>query len=148
MRGRAIQRGQKLHLMDLINWLRPSDAALAVFALRGSDLLNIIEMNLNDDARDDKFLVQVSGCRYRFDRSRPAGSRIIETDIQPQREYKIVCNSSAITRTDTLHLGGHFGKLGHEMLEPNLLSAAWRFAVKNEGRISARLENRVSEAKH
>lgn len=148
MRGHAIQRGQKLHHMDLINWLRPSDAALAVFTLRGSDLLKIIEMNLLDSPGDDKFLVQVSGCRYRFDRSRPQGSRIIETDIQPQREYKIVCNSSAITRSDTLHLGGHFGNLGHEMLEPNLLSAAWRFVVKNEGRISARLEGRVSEAKH
>ncbi|HBJ86245.1 MAG TPA: hypothetical protein DDZ88_20750 [Verrucomicrobiales bacterium] len=145
MRGHRIAAGQKLYLMDLINWLRPSDAALATFTLKGSDLLKIIESNLLDGPKDDMFLVQVSGCHYRFDRRRPQGQRIIETDIQPGREYKIVCNSSAITRTDTLHLGDFFGKLKHEMLEPNMLSTAWRFILKNQGRISAKNEGRVSE---
>lgn len=147
MRGHAIQHGQKLHLMELINWLRPSDAALATFTLKGSDLLKIIEMNLLDSskAKADMFLVQVSGCRYRFDRRRPQGSRIIESGIQPEREYKIVCNSSAITRTDTLHLGEFFGKLNHEMQEPNQLSAAWHFIRNHDGRISAKLEGRITE---
>ncbi|MDP1588833.1 MAG: 5'-nucleotidase C-terminal domain-containing protein, partial [Prosthecobacter sp.] len=145
MRGHAIQAGQTLHLVELINWLRPSDAALATFTLKGSDLLKIIESNLLDGPKDDMFLVQVSGCRYRFDRRRPQGSRIIETDIQPGREYKIVCNSSAITRTDTLHLGEFFGKLKHEMQEPNQLSTVWRFILQNYSRVTAKLEGRVSE---
>ena len=55
------------------------------------------------------FLVQVAGCRYRFDRRKPIGSRIVETDIDASRSYRIVCNSSAITRTDTLHLGDRCG---------------------------------------
>lgn len=145
LRGAPVRAGQTLHLMELINWLRPSDAALASFTLKGSDLLKIIEMNLLDGPKDDMFLVQVSGCRYRFDRRRPQGSRIIKTDIQPRHEYKIVCNSSAVTRTDTLHLGVHFGKLGHETLEPNMLSTAWHHILQNKGRITARLEGRVSE---
>lgn len=145
MRGHAVQPGQTLHLMEFINWLRPSDAALATFTLKGSDLLRIIEANLLDGPKADMFLVQVAGCRYRFDRRKPQGGRVVETDIDPARTYRIVCNSSAITRTDTLHLGEFFGKLNETMLEPNLLSAAWRFVLKNNGSITARLEGRVSE---
>lgn len=147
MRGHGVAAGQTLHLMELINWLRPSDAALASFALRGADLLKILEQNLLDGPQDDRFLVQVAGCRYRFDRSRPIGGRIVESDLDPARTYRVVCNSSAITRTDTLHLGAYFGKLNPAMLEPTLLSAAWRFALQNDGRIAAELEGRVVEVK-
>jgi len=146
MRGHGIQAGQTLRLMEFINWLRPSDAALATFAIKGSDLLEIIEANLLDGPKDDMFLVQTAGCRYRFDRRRPVGSRIADSDIDPSRSYRVVCNSSAITRTDTLHLGHRFGKLNHQVLEPTLLSAAWRFVQRNGGRISARLEGRVQDA--
>jgi len=38
-----------------------------------------------------------------------------------------------------------FGKLDHELLEPNRPSAAWRFALKNGGRIEANLEGRVTD---
>lgn len=147
MRGHRIEAGQTLRLMDFINWLRPSDAALATFTIKGSELLKIIEANLLDDPKDDRFLVQVSGCRYRFDRRKPRGSRVVDSSIDSLRSYRVVCNSSAITRTDTLHLGDFFGKLSHASLEPNLLSAAWRFTLNNGGRISARLEGRVSEAR-
>ncbi len=147
MRGAGIRAGQALRLMELVNWLRPCDAALATFTLRGSDLLEIIEMNLLDGPNDEMYLVQVSGCRYRFDRRRPRGQRVIDTDIMADREYRIVCNSSDITRTDTLHLGDRFGKLNQETLEPNVLSTAWRHTRKHGGRISARLEGRVIETR-
>jgi len=145
-RGAAIEAGQTVHFMELINWLRPGDSALATFTLRGRDLLAIIEANILDKPQEDRFLVQVSGCRYSFDRRLPLGKRIVETDIEPGRNYKIVCSSSSITRTDTLHLGDYFEKLNHQVLEPNVLSAAWRFIQKNGGRISARLEGRVQDA--
>jgi predicted esterase len=147
MRGQTIQPGQTLHLMQWINWLRPGDAALATVKLSGSDLLKIIEMNLLDGPRDDMFLVQVSGCRYTFDRKRPQGNRVVDTDIQPDRQYTAVFNSFDLTRSDTLRLGEYFGKLDHQTLEPNLLSAAWAFTVKNGGRVSARLDGRVIEIK-
>lgn len=146
-RGAAIEAGQELHLTELINWLRPSESALATFTLTGAALRQIIEANLLDTAVKDRFLVQVSGCRYRFDRRLPAGQRIVETDLDPERRYTIVCNSAAITRTDTLHLGDLFGKLNEEVLEPNLLSTAWRSLVLNHGRLSASLENRIVEIK-
>lgn len=62
--------------------------------------------------------------------------------IDPER---IVCTSSAITRADTWHLGDLFGKLDHEFLEPALLSTAWRFTLKHNGRINAKLDGRVIE---
>ena len=134
-------------LMELINWLRPSDSALATFTLRGADLLRILEMNLVDGPRAEMFLVQVSGCHYRFDRRRPEGERIIESDIDPQRTYRIVCNSAAITRTDTLHLGPFFDNLNHELLEPNLLSTAWHYIHHNANRIHATTAARVVEVR-
>jgi len=147
MRGRDIEAGQTVRLMEFTSWLRPLDTALATFTLKGSDLLKIIEANILDGPRADMFLVQVAGCHYKFDRRKPQGQRVVETDIDSSREYRIVCNSSDITRGDTLHLGDYFGKLNHEFLEPNLLSAAWRFTLKNQGRIAAKLEGRVSEVK-
>lgn len=146
-RGAAVKAGQTVHLIEFIDWLRPSDGALATFTLRGKDLLAVIESNLLDKPQDERFLVQVSGCRYRFNRRLPLGKRIVETDIQPGRDYKIVCNSLDITRDDTLHLGDRFEKLNHRVLGPNVLSAAWRFIQENGDRISARLEGRVSEAR-
>ena len=145
MRGAAIHAGQTLHFVELANWLRPCDGALAEFTLKGADLLQIIEMNLLDGEKDDMFLVQVSGCHYRFDRSKPQGSRIIETDLVADHKYRIVCNSSIITRTDTLHLGPYYGQLNPLTLEPNLLSAAWSYAVGQQGHISAKLEGRIAE---
>lgn len=148
MRGRPIATGEPIHLMEFISWQRPSDSALAEFKVTGATLLKIIENNLlDDDAKRDRFLVQVSGCRYQYDMSRPYGSRVVDTDIVPDREYRVVCNSSQITRTDTLELGDLHGNLKHRFLEPNLLSSTWRYALKHEGKIAAKLEGRVTEVK-
>lgn len=146
MRGRTIEPGQTLTFMELASWLRPLDTAIASFMIKGSDLLEIIEANILDGPQADMFLVQTAGCRYTFDRSRPRGHRVVETDIHPDHSYRVVCNSSTITRGDTLHLGARFGKLNHEILEPNILSAAWRSILKNQGRITApKREGRVRE---
>lgn len=146
-RGAPVQADQEVYLIDLINWLRPCDSALATFTLRGADLLEIIEDNIRDKPGEGRFLIQVSGCRYRFDRRLPQGKRIVVSDIEPDREYKVVCNSAAITRTDTMHLAGRYDQLAYELLEPNLLSAAWYFTKKHKGTISSRLEGRVEEVK-
>lgn len=148
MRGRPIEAGKPVRLMEFISWLRPSDSALAVFTIKGSALLEILEKNLLDGAKEERFLIQPAGFRYRFDRSLPIGSRVIESNIDPERSYRVVCNSSQIRRDDTLHLGDYFGKLDETLLEPNTLSAAWRFALKNGGNIESRLEGRVTVFSH
>ncbi|MDQ2700310.1 MAG: 5'-nucleotidase C-terminal domain-containing protein, partial [Actinomycetota bacterium] len=92
MRGRSIEAGETVNLIEFISWLRPLDTALATFTLKGADLLKIIEANILDGPKADMFLVQVAGCRYAFDRRKPQGQRVVETDIDPDREYRIVCN--------------------------------------------------------
>lgn len=144
-RAEQVEAGQTVDVIDLCNWLRPGDAALARFTILGADLLEILEENVRDKPAEYRFLVQVSGCRYRFDRSRPAGMRIVESDIDPQRTYAVVCNSSSITRTDTLHLGARHGQLNHELLEPNILSTAWYYAQKRGGRIRGELDGRLTQ---
>ncbi len=148
LRGNQPKPNQNLYLIDLIDWIRPLDCALCTFNLKGKELLEIIELNICDKPEEERFLVQVSGCRYTFDRSLPFGARVVDTDIQPERNYQIVCNVADITRTDTLHLGRFYGKLEYKLLEPNILSTIWFYASKNGGVITSRLENRVSELNH
>ena len=40
------------------------------------------------------WMVQVSGCRYAFDRSRPVGKRIVESDIDPKRTYSVAASKA------------------------------------------------------
>ena len=82
--------------------------------------------------------MQVSGCRYRFDRRLPVGKRIVETDIQPERDYTIVCNSLDITRTDTLHLGDRF--------EKRLLDTVKMIAYRAETALAAIVREVLSRA--
>jgi hypothetical protein len=144
-RGIPLKAGQTVHLLDLINWLRPSDTSIATFMLRGDALLAMLEENILDLPRGERFLVQVSGCRYRFDRSRPDGRRIISSDIDPAREYSSVTASHNLTRTDTMHVADR-GKIPFELLDLNVITAAWRYIEKCGGKIESRPDGRVIDA--
>ena len=144
-RGVPIQTGQTVCLAHLIDWLRPGDSALVTFPLAGRDLLRLLEGNLLDGPEERRFLVQVSGCRYAFDRRRPIGRRVVSSDIVPDRVYTVAAKSIDVSRDDTLHLGDLQGRLGYRTLETNLLSAVWRYVATHQGRIAARLESRIVE---
>ncbi|NLF23773.1 MAG: hypothetical protein GX590_11520, partial [Lentisphaerae bacterium] len=92
-----------------------------------------------------RFLVQVSGCRYAFDRRRPIGRRVVSSDIVPDRVYTVAAKGFDVSRDDTLHLGDLQDRLGYRTLETNLLSAVWRYVATHQGRIAARLESRIVE---
>lgn len=94
---------------------------------------------------DGEFLVQVSGCRYAFDRSRPVGQRIVESDIDPQRTYSVACVEGLLSRGDMLHLAGRFGKIEYEERELTNITAAWRYIDKRNGIIDAQLDSRVRD---
>ena len=147
-RGVPLEDGQPLYLVDLLNWLRPFNRALIRFEMEGKVLLEIIEENIRaEKPYDGQFLVQVSGCRYAFDRSRPQGERIVDTDLEPDRTYTVVCYSSLLSRGDVLHLGERFGKIPYEELEVTNISAAWRHVDKCGGRIEAQLDGRVRDVR-
>ncbi|NQT16802.1 MAG: 5'-nucleotidase C-terminal domain-containing protein [Planctomycetes bacterium] len=145
-RGVPLEDGQELYLIDLLNWLRPFNRSLIRFEIDGKTLLEIIEDNIREEKPyDGQFLVQVSGCRYAFDRSRPRGERIVDTDIEPDETYRAVCYSSLLSRGDVLHLGERFGKIPYQELELTNISAAWRHMEKCGGRIEAGLDGRVRD---
>jgi poly(3-hydroxybutyrate) depolymerase len=144
-RGVPLEKGQDVYLVDLINWIRPTERCLSLLEITGRELLEIIEDNIRNEAKDARFLVQVSGCRYAFDRGRPQGQRIVESDIDPERTYSVVCESHSLTRTDTMNLAGRYGKIPYRNLDWTSISTAWRFINRSNGRIEGRLEGRVKD---
>ena len=145
VRGVPVEAGQTVYLTNLIDWLRPGDSALVTIPLVGRDLLRIIENNLLDGPEERRFLVQVSGCRYAFDRRRPIGRRVVSSDIVPDRVYTVAAKGFDVSRDDTLHLGDLQDRLPLQTLEANLLSAVCRYITDRQGRIAARLEGRIVE---
>lgn len=144
-RGIPLEKGQDVYLVDLINWIRPCDWRLYQFSMTGRELREIIEDNIRNEAKNARFLVQVAGCSYSFDRSRPQGSRIVQTDLEPERVYRVVCEGHALTRTDTMYLAGHYGKIPYEILDLTSISTAWRYIDRCGGKIDGRLEGRVKD---
>jgi hypothetical protein len=145
-RGVPMRDGQDVYLIELLNWLQPFNQTLAKFRMDGRTLLEILEDNIRENEPGaGQFLVQVSGCRYSFDRSRPRRDRIVDTDIDPDRTYTIVGYSSLLTRGDVLHLAGRYGKIPFEPLEETNIALAWRTIEKAGGIIDANPEQRVKE---
>jgi len=145
-RGIPLKADQPIFLVDLINWLRPTEQVLVSFPISGADLLEILEQNLVDEPRKQAFfLVNVSGCRYSFDRNRPTGHRITSSDIDPQKVYIVGCEPHLLTRTDTLMLGEERGKFEFKWLGPTLTTAAWKNIVENHGRLTSRLDGRLRD---
>ncbi len=143
-RGIPLRNGQELFMIDLFDWIRPYAWCLSTFQISGRDLLDILEDNIRDGEKEKEFLVQVSGFRYAFDRSRPQGNRIVETDIVPTRTYRVVCEKQTLSR-ENIHLAGRYEKIPHEDLEISIISAAWRSIHRHHGRIEARAEGRVRD---
>lgn len=145
-RGLPVTPGQDVYLFDLLNLLRPSNRVLVSFKIDGAGLLEILEDNIRqENSFDGEFLVQVSGCRYAFDRSRPVGQRIVESDIDPQRTYSVACVEGLLSRGDMLHLAGQFGKIEYEERELTNITAAWRYIDKRNGIINAQLDGRIRD---
>jgi len=144
-RGIPLTEGQDVFIIDLFDWIRPSNCNLSTFEISGGGLLEIIEDNIRNSKKEVEFLLQVSGCRYEFDRSRPKGKRIVQTDLEPDRNYTVVCQRGILGRGDKCFLAGHFEKIPYENLEITNISAAWRYIHKCGGRIEGKLDGRVKE---
>ncbi len=146
-RGVPLKKGQDVYIVDLLNWIRPFNRCLSTFRISGKGLLEILEANIRNEKKYVQYLFQVSGCRYAFDRSRPRGERIVETDIDPDRTYTVVCENQVLSRTDTCFLAGRYDKMPYENLEITNISAAWRYIDQCGGKIVAKREGRVREVK-
>jgi hypothetical protein len=79
--------------------------------------------------------------RYRFNPARPAGQRIVWSDLQPERRYRVAMEGQVVQR-QTVQLAGRFKKLPHQQSDVAFTMALYGHA-KRSGKIEARGEGRV-----
>lgn len=138
-RGIPLEAGD-LYLVDLVNLLRPFNRLIATFEATGRDLIEIIEANITDEDRD-QWLVQLSGARYEFE-----GNRVVDTDIDPDRTYKLACPSQLLQREkrDGMDLAGRFGRIDHELTDISVIGALYAYVLAHP-ELAALREGRVKE---
>jgi len=149
-RGRGLPAGT-VDIVDLIQCSLPFDQHLVTAELTGRDLLEILDANVQTAAQLAAIpperrhaanrLVQVSGFRYHFDPARPAGQRIVWSNLQPDRRYQVVMEGQVVQR-ETLQLAGRFRQLSHRQSEIAFTTALYGHA-RQRGKIEARIEGRV-----
>lgn len=139
-RGAVPQRGP-ITTAELINWLRPSDSALATTHLKGKDIMEIIELNLSRG--EPRFVVQGSGFTYTYNSQAPKGSKITAINLDSDSLYKVGFKLSDITRTDTMELDDLYDNIDYEVKEENIISAVWRKARENRGHLVFSNDKRV-----
>lgn len=149
-RGRGLPVGT-VDIVDLIQCSLPFDQLLVTAELTGKDLLEILDANVQEPRQlaalpperrhAGNRLVQVSGMRYRFDPSMPAGQRIVGSDLQPERKYRVAMEGQVVQR-QTIQLAGRFKQLPHQKSDVAFTMALYGHA-KRLGKIEARVEGRV-----
>ncbi len=139
-------------MIDILNAMGVNDAYLVLASLTGKDLLEILDDNVPDPKKDRPYvkdgpeasrLIQLSGARYVFDRSRPPETRIVESDLIPARTYSVVFEGHVLHRENIL-MAGRFGKIPFRVTDIPLSTALYGHAVRS-GKIFARTEGRVRE---
>ena len=147
-RGLGIPQGT-VDIVDLIQCSRPFDQYLVTARLTGRDLLEILDANAAEAKRPAgqppvqpaSRLVQISGARYTFDPSRPAGQRIVSSDLDPSRHYTVAMEGQVVER-ETVLLAGRFRKLEYKYTDTAFTLALYGYAAKLK-KIEARAQDRV-----
>ncbi len=148
-RGLPIAPGT-VDIVDLIQCHRPFDQYLVTAELTGADLIEILDDNLPDPERDrasriDKTgaspIVHLAGARYSFDPRRPRGQRIVETDLDPQRTYRVVMQAQVVER-ESVRLAGRYKDIDYTITGIPFTLALYGHAARS-GRIEAAREGRV-----
>jgi predicted esterase len=138
-------------IVDLIQCSRPFEQYLVTVRLSGRDIVKILDANADPkkdvhasiDTPGSGRLAQLSGARYAFDPRRPAGERIVETDLQADRVYTVALEGQVVER-ETMLLDGRFEKLDYQTTDVPFTLALYGHAAKS-GRIEAKLEDRVRD---
>lgn len=149
-RGRGLPAGT-VDIVDLIQCSLPFDQLLVTAELTGKDLLEILDANVQDPRQlaalsperrhAGNRLVQVSGTRYQFDPAKAAGQRIVSSDLQSDRRYRVVMEGQVVQR-ETVQLAGRFKQLPHQKADASFTMALYGHAQRL-GKIEARVEGRV-----
>ena len=93
--GGPVSMGEVLSVLPFQN-------TVATFQLKGSDLLTALENGLGQIEEGAGRFPQVSGMKYSFDKSKPAGSRVVSVEVKegdafvpldPAKTYGVVSNN-------------------------------------------------------
>ena len=85
--------------------------------------------------------MQIAGVSYAFDRSRPEGHRVVESDIDPERTYTIAAQAFSVTRGDRF-FGGQILDWMNSGIQT--VDAQIRF-TRSQGTVMAPLRGRIRE---
>lgn len=97
--------------------ISPFGNHFVTFTVQGATLRAMVEFQTRVNPRE---FVQVSGLRYRFDSSKPAGQRLVSIEVngnrlEDDRTYRIVTNNYVFS-----NLEAHFGILANQVHPENL----------------------------
>ena len=112
---------------------------LYIFEATGTELLEILEHDLRDG---NERPMQVSGLRFTFDRTRPQGQRVIDSDIDPARVYTVSAEDYLCQRGERF-----FGRtIPFTESGIQIVDAQIRYAREHQkGKIEAQSEGRIRE---
>lgn len=150
-RGDPLRTG-RLDMVDLLHAMVVYDWNLIVAELKGRDIVEILDDNVPDPAKDKPYskdgpyasrLAQVSGIHYSFDSSRQPGHRVVACDLDLARTYTVALEGH-VAHWETLLQAGHFGKFPYKVTEIPLSVALYGHALRQRT-ITARREGRVRD---
>jgi hypothetical protein len=115
--------------------------------LTGAEIGEILDANIPAQLQEPgdaaNLLVQISGGRYTFDRRLAPGRRIVNSDLDVNRRYRVALEGQVIER-ETMRLAGRFKRLDFRSTDVPFTLALYGHAART-GEITGRREGRVVE---
>jgi len=134
-------------IVDLLQCSLPGDQDLVLVELTGAEIGEILDANIPAQLREPgdaaNLLVQISGGRYTFDRRLAPGRRIVNSDLDVNRRYRVALEGQVIER-ETMRLAGRFKRLDFRSTDVPFTLALYGHAART-GEITGRREGRVVE---
>ncbi|ANH05262.1 bifunctional metallophosphatase/5'-nucleotidase [Shinella sp. HZN7] len=142
--GGPVSMGEVLSVLPFQN-------TVATFQLKGSDLLAALENGLGQIEEGAGRFPQVSGMKYSFDKSKPAGSRVVSVEVKegdafvpldPARTYGIASNNYMRTGGDGYSIFATAGMNAYdfgpnlELVVADYLAAHRPYQPYTDGRIT------------
>ena len=147
---RASIDGGPVSMGEVISVL-PFQNTVATFQLKGSDLVAALENGLSQIEEGAGRFPQVSGLKYAFDKSKPAGSRVVSVEVKegdafvpldPAKTYGVVSNNYMRSGGDGYSVFAKSGQKAYdfgpnlELVVADYLAAHQPYKPYTDGRIT------------
>ncbi|WP_421577397.1 5'-nucleotidase C-terminal domain-containing protein [Shinella sp. M31] len=147
---RASIDGGPVSMGEVISVL-PFQNTVATFQLKGSDLVAALENGLSQIEEGAGRFPQVSGLKYAFDKSKPAGSRVVSVEVKegdafvpldPAKTYGVVSNNYMRSGGDGYSVFAKSGQNAYdfgpnlELVVADYLAAHQPYKPYTDGRIT------------